>query len=155
MPSVGSDSPRHRFSRIDRSDLALVVDQMVAKQELLTLNVNHPVCWRTAHRFRMLDHIPVAVDSPQLVRRTVGQVGTIGIGPKRICPRNDGANANFAFLIRVGEVRINPRDLRRRLLSSARVWQAQNEECGENKTNVLPKTHMLQWKISHLHWSGY
>ena len=100
--------------RWDHADLAVGVDEVWPDDQLLRLHVDHPVRGRPTDALGADDLLEVGGDFVEFVARTVRQVRAIGDDPEAVRPGDDGAGAALAFIVEVGEVRVDAAPLFRR-----------------------------------------
>ena len=106
VTGVAGVAAGHEFRR-DDTHLALRADEVRSDDQLIGLLVDHAVRRGAADAFRPHDLLQVGRILVELVARAVGQVRAVGDDPEAVGPRHDGAGAAFAFVIEIGEFRID------------------------------------------------
>lgn len=104
--------PRHRIAR-DDPDGGIGVDHVRADQQLLGLQVDHPVGMRSTDALGPYHLLQVRRDLVELVARTPHGMRSVGDRPEPTGPDGDGAGAALLLVVEHRQGRVHAGDVRR------------------------------------------
>jgi hypothetical protein len=110
MPRVGGGTAEH-FRVGNDADRTFLIDRIGSHEELARLAMDHAVRRSAADRLRPDGEDESGRDFVEFVRRALRHVWGVGQSPEFARPRHNRPGAAFAFVVKKGEMGVDPTPL--------------------------------------------